>query len=341
MNEIIQPKPAERVTIKTVAADAGVSVAAVSKVMRNAYGVSDSLRQKVNASIERLGYRPSVAARGMRGKTYTIGILLVEIANPFIPEIVAGITGVLEPSNYKAMIGVGHAATAIETKLIESMIDNRMDGLILVAPRMAGETLAHFARQIPMVAIGHHEASATDYDTVNADDQRGVALVVESLCAGGHSDIAMLSHEDPEATPANVIYQRERAYLAAMKARGLMSQARVIQLPRGEAAHMAAIEDFVTMPNRPRAVFVWSDLDAVLLINAAKMAGVKVPEELAIVGYDNTRVAALPLINLSSIDQSGRGLGALATETLLSRIAGRTAPLHQLIEPKLVPRQSS
>lgn len=341
MNVINPTGSPVRVTIKTVAADAGVSVAAVSKVMRNAYGVSDSLRQKVTASIERLGYRPSVAARGMRGQTYTIGLLLVEIANPFISEVVDGITGVLEPSNYKALIAMGHSATAIETSLIESIIDNRMDGLILVAPRMAGKTLAHFARKIPTVAIGHHEASAVDFDTVNSDDQRGVALAVESFVQAGHSDIAMLSHEDPEITPANVIYQRERGFLAAMQAAGLADHARIMHLPRSAPAHMAGIDAFLAMPARPRAVFVWSDLDAVLLINAAKMAGINVPQDLAIIGYDNSRVAALPLINLTSIDQSGQGLGALATETLMSRIAGRANAMHLLIEPKLIQRTSS
>jgi LacI family transcriptional regulator len=95
------------------------------------------------------------------------------------------------------------------------------------------------------------------------------------------------------------------------------------------------------MPNRPRAVFVWSDLDAILLINAAKISGLRVPEDLAIIGYDNSKVAALPLLNLTSVDQSGQGLGALATETLMSRIAGRTKAMHHLIEPKLIRRTSS
>ncbi len=340
MNEINSQKSAERVTIKTVAADAGVSVAAVSKVMRNAYGVSDSLRQKVMASIERLGYRPSVAARGMRGQTYTIGILLVEIANPFISEIVDGITGVLEPSNYKAMFGIGHSATVLEASLIEAMIDNRMDGLILVAPRMAGETLARFARQIPMVAIGHHEASATEYDTVNADDHLGVAIAVQALRARGHTDIAMLSFQDDDATPANVVTKREQAYAVAMAEQGLSAQARILNLVRGDQGVLQAITAFLVMPDRPRAVFVWSDLDAITLINLAKTTGIRVPEDLAIIGYDNSRVAALPLINLTSIDQSGSRLGALATETLLNRIAGRATAQHVLLEPALVARGS-
>ena len=340
MNELKATRPSDRVTIRTVAADAGVSVAAVSKVLRNAYGVSDLLRDKVTKSIGRLGYRPSVAARGMRGQTYTIGILLIEIANPFIPEIIDGVNAVLQPSNYKALMGMGHSATAIEASLIESMIDNRMDGLILIAPRMAGETLAHFARQIPVVAIGHHEASATDFDTVNSDERRGVAIVVEALRQRGHSDIAMLSMEDPAATAANVVYQRELGYMAAMQQTGLGDKARILHLPLHHQPRDAAIAAFLAMPDRPRAVFVWSDLDGILLINAAKMAGIAVPQELAIVGYDNSPVAALPLIDLSSIDQPGPRLGALATETLLNRIEGRTVARHLLLEPTLIERSS-
>ncbi|WP_211217708.1 LacI family DNA-binding transcriptional regulator [Rubellimicrobium thermophilum] len=97
-------------TIRTVAADAGVSVAAVSKVMRNAYGVSEALRQKVEASIEKLGYRPSIAARGMRGQTYTFGVLLVDIENPFLPSIYHGIEDRAEAQGYKVMGRCGPGA---------------------------------------------------------------------------------------------------------------------------------------------------------------------------------------------------------------------------------------
>ncbi|MEO8241442.1 MAG: LacI family DNA-binding transcriptional regulator [bacterium] len=340
MNDIKAPRRGERVTIRTVAAQAGVSVAAVSKVLRNAYGVSDSLRLKVQTAIDALGYRPSVAARGMRGQTYMIGILLVEIANPFIPEVVDGINGVLAPSNYKALMGMGQSATAIEVSLIESMIDNRMDGLILVAPRMAGETLARFARQIPMVAVGHHEASAAEFDTVNSDDQRGVAIALEALHGAGHEDIMMISLQVEDATAANVVWQREAGYLAAMTALGLQRFARIHRLGWDATSHGAEIEALLAGGHLPRAVFVWSDLDGVILINAAKMRGIRVPEDLAIIGYDNSRVAALPLVNLSSIDQQGRHLGALATEMLLSRIGGRTQARHVLVEPSLVRRTS-
>jgi LacI family transcriptional regulator len=330
----------ERVTIRTVAADAGVSVAAVSKVMRNAYGVSDALRLNVTASIERLGYRPSVAARGMRGQTYTIGILLVDIANPFLPEVIDGINDVLDPSNYKAMVGIGLENVPLESKLIEQMIDYRMDGLILVAPRMLGATMAKFARQIPIVAIGHHEATADSFDTVNSDDEKGAALVVQSLVASGYKDIAMIGAYQVNENEATVDLKRQAGYIDAMAKAGLSDFSRVIRLPYAKNIRDEAVRTILTMPNRPRAMFCWSDLDAIPMINVARTMGLRVPEDLAIVGYDDSRIAALPLIGLTSINQSGRRMGALSAETLLSRIAGRTAPNHFLIDPSLTSRTS-
>lgn len=328
-----------RVTIRTVAADAGVSVAAVSKVLRNAYGVSDALRHKVEVSIGKLGYRPSVAARGMRGQTYTIGVLLVELSNPFLPLVIEGINGVLEPSNYKALLGVGRSKASIESSLIESMIDNRMDGLILVAPRMSGATLEAFARQIPVVAVAHHETSDL-FDTINTDDRLGGRRATEALIAAGHRDIAMVSYTADEEHKTNVSYQREIGYHQAMAEAGLADLARILQFAAPSVDRTADIGRFLAMADRPRAIFVWSDLDAIRILNAAKMAGVRVPQDLAIVGYDNSPIAALPLVGLSSMDQDPLRLGALATQTLLSRIGGRRAAEHIRIEPALIRRGS-
>jgi LacI family transcriptional regulator len=100
------------------------------------------------------------------------------------------------------------------------------------------------------------------------------------------------------------------------------------------------VERLLTDPNRPRALFCWSDLDAIPIINMAKKLGLNIPGDLAIIGYDNSPVAALSLVDLASIDQSGRRLGALAAEILLSRIKGRTVPNHFLLEPTLVRRSS-
>jgi LacI family transcriptional regulator len=334
-----RPKEAGgRVTIRTVAADAGVSVAAVSKVMRNAYGVSDTLRLKVEASIERLGYRPSVAARGMRGRTFTLGVLLVGIDNPFLPGIYQGIEGVTEPQGYKIMVGVGAARTRTETTLIEQMIDNRMDGLILVASQISGETLDHYARQIPITVIGHHEPAAQGYDTINNDDQKGAQIVVQAFLDRGYRDIAFLTQSDQEGHLADVAPQRQLGYQKAMKAAGLAT--RILTLPAYGLPREAAMQAILSDPARPPAIFCWSDLDAIPLMGKSHRLGIRVPEDLALVGYDNSPMAGLAMIDLASVDQDGPRLGKLAAEALFTRIGGRRVAEHILIDPTLIRRGS-
>lgn len=337
---MVEGGKSDRVTIRTVAADAGVSVAAVSKVLRNAYGVSDALRARVTQSIARLGYRPNVAARGMRGSTYTLGILLSDLANPFLAQVITGIHAVAGLAGYKAMIGVGLSDVPIETGLIESMIDHRMDGLILVAPRLGPETLPAYAAQIPIVAIGHHEPDAPGFDTVNADDRHGAELAVQGLVSRGHDDIGMISLRLGVAHHTNVSDIREDGYLAAMAAAGLAHRARITRMALDADRAGQQLDAWLDAPDRPRAVFCWSDLHGVDLRNRAAAKGIAVPQDLAIIGFDNSHIAALSLIDLTSVDQAGDRLGRGATALLLSRIAGRSQAEHRLIEPHLVRRHS-
>jgi LacI family transcriptional regulator len=330
--------PPPRATIRTVAADAGVSVAAVSKVLRNAYGVSEALRSRVNASIERLGYRPSKAAQGLRGRSTAIGVLLVEIGNPFLPSVIDGIQDVLAPSHWQAMIGAGRAQTHLETELIESMIDHGMAGLILVAPRLPLEVVSHYARRIPIVLVAFHEPGDTPFDTVNSDDRRGAAHATGALLASGYRDIGFLALRVSQGRQGNVISQREHGYRETMAAAGL--EPRVFDLIAPPEEREPELLAFLANPHRPRAVVCWSDLDAIPLRGLAARAGLRVPEDLAIVGYDNSPMAGFPLVDLASIDQSGQELGRQAAEVLLSRIGGRRDAQHLLLEPHLVVRPS-
>lgn len=338
MNEA---KPAiARVTIRTVAEDAGVSVAAVSKVMRNAYGVSEALRQNVLESIERLNYRPSNAARGMRGQTYTIGVLLVGIDNPFLPQVFAGINAVALAAGYKILMGVSAAHMPMEASLIEQMIDNHMDGIVLIAAQMSGKMLEKYALQIPMSAIGHHEPTALTFDTVNSNDVQGAKAAVDALLAKGYRDIGMVSLGPYRANDQyDVAPQREIGFAAAIAAAGLGAP-KIHRFDNLDDARLGKITTFLSGPDRPRALFVWSDLDGIPILNVARQMGLRVPEDLALIAYDNSPVAALPLIDLASMDQSGSRLGQLATEALLSRIGGRKVAEHLLIDPSLTIRSS-
>lgn len=330
----------ERVTIRTVAEDAGVSVAAVSKVLRDAYGVSEALRAKVRASMQKLGYRPHAAARGMRGQTYTLGVLLPDLHNPFFADIMAGINEALVRTQYQPLLGFGQSATTTEHAVIEAMLDRQMDGLILVAPRLVTEELAKIARTIPTVLIGRHLPEVSEFDTVNNDDELGARLAVRHLHEAGYRNVAHLSLEPPP--PAGEVTRvREIGYRVAMRELGLSRYIRVVVAPETAREVQVAARHLLQSRSRPEALFCWTDHVALEVLSVARELGLSVPGDLAVVGYDNTSYCDLAQNALTSIDQSGQVLGLQAARLLIERIKGRNTAEHFVITPRLVARASS
>lgn len=331
-----------RVTIRDVAQDAGVSVAAVSKVLRDAYGVSEALRGKVRASMTRLGYRPLAAARGMRGQTYTLGITLSDIRNPFFADIMTGINAALERTQYQPLLGINQGSKAIEGDLIESMLDRQMDGLILIAPHIPVDALAALARRIPIVAIGHHQPEATAFDTVNNDDELGARLVVQHLADAGYRAIGMFSLALDRGSPETAVtWKREQGYQAAMEGLGLGRHASVVRAALTLREIQTAARHLLQGPDRPEALFCWTDFVALEVISVAIGLGLSIPGDLAVVGYDNTMFCEMAQNDMTSVDQSGETLGLQCARLLIERIRGRTAPQHLLIQPRVVARASS
>lgn len=329
-----------RVTIRDVAGDAGVSVAAVSKVLRDAYGVSDTLRTKVKASIERLGYRPHAAARGMRGQTYTLGLIIPDLHNPFFADILAGINTALERTQYQLLLGVCESDPATETALIEAMGDRRMDGLILIGSRI-GDNLVEVAGRIPTVVIALHAQGETNYDTVNNDDRLGASLVVQHLVAAGYKHIAFLSQQISVNEKAMVTMQREAGYRASMKDAGLSKNVQVVYAGQKSRETQTVARHMLEQRHRPDAIFCWTDFIALEVLSVARDLGLNVPGDLAVVGYDNTSYCDLTQNALTSIDQSGQVLGLQAARLLIERIGGREKAEHYVVTPRLVARRSS
>jgi DNA-binding LacI/PurR family transcriptional regulator len=310
-----------RVTIRDVAEDAGVSVAAVSKVLRDAYGVSDALRAKVRASMDQLGYRPLAAARGMRGQTYTLGLVLPDIRNPFFADIMVGVNNALDRTQYRSMIGISQSSPAGEMTIVEAMLDRQMDGIILIGSTETRQEIDRVATTKPLVAIGYHDRDAGNFDTVNNDDQQGAMLAVRHLVAAGYRNIAMLSLSTGTST---ILSEREVGYRRAMLEAELGRHVNIIQIP-----------------NRPDAIFCWTDFIALEVISVVTELGLSIPDDLGIVGYDNTMFCDFAQNSLSSIDQSGELLGLQATRLLIERIKGRTEAEHFIVPPRLVARRST
>ena len=257
-------EPHRRVTIVDVARHANVSTTAVSKVLRNAYGASPAMRAKVRQAIDELGYRPHAAARGMRGQTYTIGVMLPDIRNPFFPEILDGIAEHLAGTDYQVLLGPGCDSEAAEATITNAMIDRRMDGLILIAPVSPRPHLervaAHRAhrRHRPARPVRRTTTRSTD------DDITGAALVVDHLADLGHRRIAHIEHRETDAARLAEMPNAVRAegYRQAMRARGLAERSTSSPPPTPRRAATAAPKSCWPAPLRPTAIFAGADVAA-------------------------------------------------------------------------------
>ena len=327
----------KRVTIHDVATDAEVSFAAVSKVLRNAYGVSESLRAKVNASIAKLGYKPSFAARGMSGgRTFVIGVIFSDMRNPFFADILAGISAGLERTTYEMVQGIMQHSS--ETALIQSMINMQLDGLIVVGSMSDAEVLSAVGAKIPLVAIGRHLPDATALDTVNNNDIESGRLVVRHLVEQGYRKIAMLSLDTENGS---AVVAREAGYLEAMHEAGLERHAKIVRAPQKLRDIQIATKALLKDPGKVEALFCWTDYVALEVLSVAGTSNFSVPEDLALVGHDNTMYCAFDQNSLTSIDQSGEQLGLQAARLLVERIEGRQRVEHLVVHPRLVARRST
>jgi LacI family transcriptional regulator len=330
-----------RTTIKDVARLAGVSTAAASKVLRNAYGVSPDMRTRVEAAMEELNYRPLASARAMRGRTYTIGILVSDIHNPFFGLLMGGIADTIVASGYEMLVGPGGLSEASQSRMVEAMLDRQMDGLILIAPVAPESVLGALARRVPVVVIGRH-GPADAFDTVANDDLLGSRLIVDHLVGLGHERISYLQHggpvDDDERRPEIV---RAAGYADAMRAHGLGEHVDVLVTEWTHAGGERAGEELRARSVRPTAIHAGADVAAYGLLDDLWRADFRVPGELSVVGYDNTPTAALGPVSLTSVDQSGHELGERAASLLLERIEGRAEPVHHLTTPRLVVRRTT
>jgi LacI family transcriptional regulator len=329
-------------TMLDVAHEAGVSRAAVSKVIRNAYGVSPDMRARVEAAIARLGYRPSVAARAIRGSSYTLGFQLHELENPALARILRGAAHATEDTGYQLV--VAPAALRDERdgyRAIEALADLHVDGIVAVASMVAPDWLEQLARRIPIVMLARHDQSV-GYDTMTGDDVAGTALAMDHLFSLGHDKIAHLTRDEQATaphrrTPPSV---RLTAYLDLMTRTGRAAQIDVVRTAPGDSDGYRATLARLQEPNPPTAIFALNDDLALGALHTISELGLSAPD-VSVVGYDNIRLAGHPLISLTTVDQSGDELGQRAVGMLIERIDGRTTARHESTTPQLHVRRST
>lgn len=330
--------PIRRATIRDVARVANASTAAVSRVLRDAYGVSDEMKARVKVAIDELGYRPHAAARGMRGKSYTIGIVHPDIRNTFFPDVISAFADLVLPTNRQLFFASSEWSSAQE--VLAAMSDRQMEGIVVVAPSISETKLREAARQTSLV-VTHRHSFSKEYDTIVSDDSFGAEAVVGHLAELGHKHIVHFGHVSARAKGQlrSVSNLRAHAYSRAMEERGLGEYAETVECSSytfADGYHFA--KEVLNRDKIPTAIFAGTDNVAFGIMQYAFEMGLKIPDDFSLVGYDNTQMAALGSISLTSVDQDPKEIGVRAAQFMLSRIEGRREAQSATFEPNLIVR---
>ncbi|MEU8892326.1 LacI family DNA-binding transcriptional regulator [Streptomyces sp. NPDC048442] len=335
---------AHTVGIKDVARVAGVSVGTVSNVINRPSSVAEATRGRVQAAIDRLGYVRSESARQLRaGSSRMISLLVLDMGNPFFVDVARGAERTAREAGLGVMLCNSGQDPAEEATYLSLFAEQRVRGVLLTPADATGRNIDAFRRHsIPFVLVDR-VAEGTAECSVSVDDVTGGTLAVRHLLATGHRDIAFVGGP---ARLRQVQDRREGAH-AALAAAGLPPGAlREIPTDRLDvAAGRDAGARLLGLADRPTAVFCANDLLALGLLQAMYAAGVGIPEELAIVGYDDIEFAAAAAVPLTSVRQPAVQLGTMAAELLLDELSDTAGTDHEhrrvVLRPELVVRRST
>ncbi|MFB0537887.1 MAG: LacI family DNA-binding transcriptional regulator [Anaerolineae bacterium] len=325
--------------MKDVAHRAGVSPTTVSHVINETRFVSEELRARVLEAMEELNYQPSAVARSLRRKeTQTIGMIVPDSTNPFFAEVARGIEDTSFGQGYSVILCNSDGDMEKEQFYINVLVEKRVDGIIFVA---AGGSAQHLRslleRDMPLVIVDR-EIAGVEVDSVLTDNLQGGYLATKHLIELGHRRIGCIAGPS-DLTPSA---ERVTGYKRALAEHNLVVNEHLIR--KGDFQYESgceAVREFLTMDEPPTAVFACNDLMAVGAISGVRKRGWRVPEDLAIVGFDDIALASFTNPPLTTIAQPKYEIGILAAQMLMERIKDETMPPRRhLLETTLVVRES-
>ncbi|BCJ39913.1 LacI family transcriptional regulator [Actinoplanes ianthinogenes] len=319
-----------RPTLADVAAEAGVSVALASIVMRGAPGAGAATRERVLDVARRLDYRPDTRARLLRsGRSQLLGVMF-DVRHPFHVDVLTGLYDAAGRAGYQLTLSAVTPRRAERTAIGE-LLQDRCEALVLFSPELPAAELAALARSRPVVAM-MRAVRRRDVDVVRTDDALGSGQAVDHLVGLGHTRIA---HVDGGTLAGSA--ERRRGYEEAMGRHGLMAYRKII--PGGPGEQDGARAAAALLDDLPTAVTVFNDLSATGLLDVVRGHGVRVPEDLSVVGYDDSSVSRLGHIDLTTVAQDIERMTTDAVTRAVDRIEDRTVIGRDIVvPPRLVVR---
>ena len=325
-----------RATIGDVAAQAGVSIATVSRVVNGRYGVAPDTSSRVQEVIADLGYESSLVARSLRSRrTNVIGIIVADL-EPFSAELLKGAARAIRGTGYELIVysGGGHVEddAGWERRYLSRLSGTLTDGTVLVTP-----TVVDVSTSTPVVAVDPH-AGSSEMPTVDSENLQGAMAATEYLIGLGHLRIGFLAgRSDLESAR-----RRERGYREALSNAGIPFVADLVRVGGyTEESARSPARELLEMTDRPTAIFAANDVSAIQTMRVANEMGLRVPDDLSVIGFDNIPESALTIPPLTTIDQSIQQMGYEAAKLLLGLIDEPDRdPIHLTLPTELVVRQS-
>jgi len=314
--------------IKDVARLAGVSPACVSLALNNKPYVSQGTKERIYKAIRQLNYRPNIIARSLRKKkTTTIGLVLPDITNPFFPEVARGVETRAREYGFNVILCNTDADPLLEKQYIEVLLAKQIDGLILTSAH-SGNDLSQYAREDCPVVLVNRELFPGKFDFVGIDNVASAKLVVNHLVKLGHRKIAFIKGEPASSASSG----RYEGYKIALKEAGISYSEDLVKTGylKYDGGYRAT-QFFLKNPSPPTAIFSANDMMALGAIDACRERGVKVPQDVAIVGFDDIWLASLKGIELTTVRQPRYLMGVRAVDLMIERITGKRGKVRRVI----------
>lgn len=327
----------KKATVYTVAKHAGVSIATVSRTLAGNRKVSPATRQRVMQAIEDLNFEPNPSARRLAYmKTETIALVFPDISGPFYSTVIRGVEQEAGRHDYNVLIYGTHGKESSGRYL--RTLSSKVDGLIIMARSIDEDSLVSLERQgVPFVLLGHFNGQIP-CSTVSVNNEAGAYEAVAHLLEHGHQRIGVIT--GPENSPDNRgrLQGYEKALLNAGKS---LQQNMVVPGDFTYEGGQVAIHKLLDSNPRPTAILAANDEMAIGAIHAAQQRGLRVPADLAVLGFDNIQMSALTHPSLTTIHQPMQLLGEAAVTLLFDRLQNSNGlTRHEVLDTKLVIRQS-